>query len=270
MRISCGRCGVSTGIDCAAASVTTPRIPAHPSTMPPRQPSASSRRSSRSFCRRSMVFSNRWMRFSGCLAKFSLPRICASALLELRTSAFEPLGARLLAEQQRPDEREPDDEHDADHEQPVEHGLLRAEVVLLDLADQVADLQAHEQEDAVLQHELERAPVDALGDPGLRAEALRARVPGVETGDDDGEHAARAEVLGGQERDERHRERDRGVEHRVAQLRAHEHGDEAHDEPDRDGDRHREDEVARRPPRRSRWRRSRRSPSAASPARSRR
>ena len=44
IRISIDRCGVSFGSDCAAARVTAPRMPAHTSTVPSRQPNASALR----------------------------------------------------------------------------------------------------------------------------------------------------------------------------------------------------------------------------------
>ena len=44
MSTSTDRCGVSSGRVCAAATVTAPRIPAHTTTMPSRQPSGSRRK----------------------------------------------------------------------------------------------------------------------------------------------------------------------------------------------------------------------------------
>ena len=46
MSTTCGRYGVLSGSDCAAATVTTPRIPDQASTTPPRQPKPSATKKS--------------------------------------------------------------------------------------------------------------------------------------------------------------------------------------------------------------------------------
>ena len=84
------------------------------------------------------------------------------------------------------------------------------------------ELRSHQQEHAVLEHELQGAPVEALGDAGLRREP-RAAVPAVEARGDDGDHARGAELLRRDVGDERDRERDRGVEDRLVELAPDEH-----------------------------------------------
>ena len=89
-------------------------------------------------------------------------------------------------------------------------------------ADQAAQLQPDEQEHRVLEQELHRAPVAVLGDPRARRLQLRRTVTEIQPGDHDGQHAGRVDLLGGQERDVRRGERQRGVEHRIVDLLADE------------------------------------------------
>jgi len=105
------------------------------------------------------------------------------------------------------------------------------------------DLHSHEQEDAVLEHELQRAPVEPLGDARLRREPACPVVARVEARDDDGEHPGCPDELSGNERDERHSERDGGVQKRIGDLRAHPDREESDGEPDRRGHGYSEEEV---------------------------
>ena len=68
-------------------------------------------------------------------------------------------------------------------------------------------------------------------------------MPGDQARHDHGHHARRLGLLGGQERQERHDEADRGHEDRVVQLAPQPDGRAAHDVADEDGERDRADEV---------------------------
>ncbi len=160
-------------------------------------------------------------------------------------SACRPLLAPAHEVEQRPDEPEPQHHEDAGEQHAERDRLVPGEVALLDLADDPGELGAHEQEDAVLEHELEGAPVEPFGDARLRGEpgALVAR---VDAGGDDGDDSGGVQLFGRDVGDERHGERDGGVEDRLVQAAPDEDGDEADDQSERGRDDDGVGEVAER------------------------
>ena len=75
---------------------------------------------------------------------------------------------------------------------------------MTDVVDQFVQLEPHQQEHAILEQELRRAPVQALVHSRDGAELAGCVMPRVETGHDHREHARGANVLGGNKGDEAH------------------------------------------------------------------
>jgi hypothetical protein len=95
----------------------------------------------------------------------------AHHLPDARQQGREHRGARLgpqlgatREEQDRSDEQVPDHQQDRRDEQPEVHSFDSREVLGVNAGDDSADLSTHEQEDAVLDHELHGAPVQPLRD----------------------------------------------------------------------------------------------------------
>ena len=106
------------------------------------------------------------------------------------------------------------------------------QVALAGALDDRAGLETDEQEDGVLQDEGDRPPVQPLGDPRLRRLQDRRLVTQQQAGHDDGDHARRVHLLGGDVRRERDHQGEAAVEHRVGQVPAELGDDEEEDEAD--------------------------------------
>ena len=97
----------------------------------------------------------------------------------------------------------------------------RAQSVTGVVEEHVLQLQPHEQEDGPLEHQLDRAPVQLVGQALFRREAAGGPLTGDDAGHDGGDQARTAELLGGEVGEERDREPDRGVRRRVRDERPH-------------------------------------------------
>ena len=95
-------------------------------------------------------------------------------------------------------------------------------------------LEPDQQEDGVLQHERDRAPVGPLRDPRLGGLQDRRLVAQQQARDDDRDHPGGVDLLGRQVGRERHDERDAGVELRVGDPLAHPGDQREDDDADED------------------------------------
>ncbi|OUD92146.1 hypothetical protein CMMCAS04_09595 [Clavibacter michiganensis subsp. michiganensis] len=103
------------------------------------------------------------------------------------------------------------------------------------LVDDVPELQAHHEEDAVLEEEQHGAPVQPLVDARLRRQGRGAPMTRPDARGHHREDAGRPDLLRRDEGHERHGEGDRGVEDGVVEPSPHLGGDDADDDADREG-----------------------------------
>ena len=221
-KTSSGRSTVSRGRVCAAASVTTPRMPAQ--TMTCRASSRAARPGS-SRCRRTARMhvaparhAPMRRRGAGCrrlprptrAARASLAANSVDARSPKPSSAFRGRSARAPVATLHPHEhRDVDRAHDQDDRRvPPRPARPRARAPRgpsMFALDDVLQLEAHQQEDAALEHEFDRAPVEVVRQPLFGCEPACRPLPGHDARDDGSDQPRSAELLGGQVGHERAR-----------------------------------------------------------------
>mgnify|MGYP006339570469 FL=1 len=134
--------------------------------------------------------------------------------------------------------------HRDDERTKAEHNdCADAEIVLLDVLQNPAQLQAKQEEDGVFKQELDRVPVDSLGHPGLGILNNRRLVAEDQAGHNDGDHSGGVHLFRRDVGEEGRHEGEQRVAHGVGQALTQQHDHGCDGEPDDGSTACRDEEV---------------------------
>jgi len=215
MSTTSGRNGVSSGSDCAAATVITPRIPDQTSTTPPAEALGHEEvdvAHRAGHVQREVLHSPRGEPLAH--LRVGDPAVY---LLQFRPGGGGPVGVTPQPRDERDDEHRPERQGERGRGQPDPHRLAGAEPGRGVLVEQGLELQPHEQENPAFQQERHRLPVHCLGQPVPGRQQAWAQVAGDEPGHHHGQDPRGTQFLGRDPGEEGNGERRGRAQHRVLQ-----------------------------------------------------